>query len=50
VAVGCEPALEKAHDGRVVFDDQDAHSMRKYNRVARGFTASTGAIPRKGTA
>jgi hypothetical protein len=36
VAVSSEPALEEAHDGGVVFDDQDAHGIRQYNRAILG--------------
>jgi hypothetical protein len=50
VTMSCEPALEKTHDGRVVFDDQDAHGVPQYNRVARRFTARTGANLGKGAA
>jgi hypothetical protein len=42
--MSCEPALEKTHNGRVVFDDQDSHGVRQYNRVIRRFTARTEAI------
>jgi hypothetical protein len=50
MTVRCEPTLEEQGDGRVVFDDQDAHGMQEFNRVVRQFAAGTGDVPKKDAA